>query len=81
MAIRLIDQCHYIKHPDVLGLVLCTFERCTGTGHIRCCGGCNEARARRAMKLLEHMVHRDKSCCTNQATHQDTDNTCTYALL
>ncbi len=32
------SKCHYIKHPDVLALVLCTSERCTGTGHIRCCG-------------------------------------------
>ena len=26
------------KHPDMLALVFCTPERCSGTGHIRCCG-------------------------------------------
>ncbi len=38
-AATIRSECHYIKHPDVLALLLCTSERCTWTGHI-CCG-CN----------------------------------------
>ena len=37
-AATIRSKCHYIKHVDVLALVVCTSERCTGTAHIRCCG-------------------------------------------
>ena len=56
-AAPICSKCHDIKHPDVLALVLCTSERCTGTEHICCC----DSSAHQSQRLHHHWHSRFKA--------------------
>ena len=64
-AATIRSKCHYIKHPDMLALLLCTSERCTWTGHI-CCG-CSSHQSQGLSIPSDEVVIDELGCATNIA--------------